>query len=75
MHASGVSCLIANPQLQRVTEPEPPVIGVTTLSSDPEAAVQYNTKCLYMPQEQADADPDCEGVATFHGTNRRVEAM
>ena len=51
------------------------MIGVTTLSDDPEAVAQYNTKCLYMPQEQADADPDCQGVAKFNGTNRRVEAM
>jgi len=93
IHASGVSCLIANPQLQRVScatqfhgglrcyrhmdapEPDPPVIGMTDLSVDPtEAGQQYNTKCLYMPQEQADADPDCQGVAAYHGTlgNRRM---
>jgi hypothetical protein len=88
IHASGVSCLISNPQLQRVSctpqkhgglrcysfmdAPmfEPPMIGVTVL---PDGEVltpsSISANCLFMPEEEARANPACQTVAGFQSTD------
>jgi len=90
IHASGVSCLIANPKLQRVSctdqkhgglrcyehmdapTPEPPMLGTTILPPDEVVTpLSLSAKCLYMPEEEASRDPDCQTVAGFQSTVSR----
>jgi len=90
IHASGVSCLIANPKLQRVSctgqrhgglrcyehmeapKPEPPMLGVTILPPDEIVTpLSLSAKCLYMPEEEAAADPECQTVSGFQSTTLR----
>merc|ERR1719313_2200571 len=88
IHASGVSCLISNPMLQRVSctpqmhgglrcysfmdAPmfEPPMIGITVL---PDGEVltpsSISANCLFMPEEEARANPACQTVAGFQSTD------
>merc|ERR1719158_1404249 len=87
IHASGVSCLIANPKLQRVSctgqrhgglrcyehieapKPEPPMLGVTILPPDEIVTpLSLSAKCLYMPEEEAAADPECQTVSGYQST-------
>jgi hypothetical protein len=88
IHASGVSCLISNPQLQRVscTEMmhgglrcysfmdapsfEPPKIGVTELGDGTVLTPSsISANCLFMPEEEARANPACQTVAAFQSTD------
>ena len=88
IHSSGVSCLISNPQLQRVSctpqmhgglrcysfmdapSFEPPMIGVTELG-DGEVLTpsSISANCLFMPEEEARANPACQTVAAFQSTD------
>jgi hypothetical protein len=87
IHASGVSCLISNPMLQRVSctpqmhgglrcysfmdapSFEPPMIGITVL---PDGEVltpsSISANCLFMPEEEARANPACQTVAGYQST-------
>jgi hypothetical protein len=88
IHASGVSCLISNPQLQRVSctpqkhgglrcysfmdapEFEPPMIGITVL---PDGEVltpsSISANCLFMPEEEARANPACQTSSGYQSTD------
>merc|ERR1719316_1444389 len=70
LHASGVSCLIANPKLQRVPRTDAPVIGMTDLPvEDIVSPLSITTMCAFMPEEEARSDPRCQGVAGFQSTD------
>jgi len=88
LHASGVSCLIANPKLQRVSctdqahgglrcyehmeapRPEAPVIGITDLPVDALISpLSITTRCSFMPEEEARADPMCQAVSEYQSTS------
>jgi len=89
IHASGVSCLIAKPKLQRVScteqhwgglrcyehteapRPQPPTIGMTVLPSDKiVTSLTLSAKCLYMPEEEASQDENCQVVSAHQSSLR-----